>query len=48
MVDLECPACGGPPAYAVPFGILIQCRCRDCGIDYSADRPEDDKEDSDS
>lgn len=44
MVDAECPMCGGPPAYTVPFGTLLQCRCRNCGVNYSIDLPEDQEE----
>ena len=34
-MEVSCPVCEGPPAYAVAFGTRLQCRCRDCGLDFS-------------
>lgn len=47
MVEIECPLCGGPPRFAVPFGTLLQCQCRNCGIGFNTPLPEDEEEEDD-
>ncbi len=46
---MECPACGGDLELLGYLGNLMHCRCRNCGMDCSRQKPpvdiEEDEDD---